>query len=101
MLIDPTRKAPGAATLTDAESVALMKSHVAYTGKYDVDPAQTPEGIKITIHVDAASNQALTGTTRVFYARLDGNKMTLKSPTLVVGTSGVTSVVEIEYIKEE
>jgi Lipocalin-like domain len=39
MLIDPTRKAPSAATLTDAESVALMKSHVAYTGKYDVDPA--------------------------------------------------------------
>jgi hypothetical protein len=101
MAIDPTRKAPAAATLTDAESIALMKSHVAYTGKYDVDPAQTPDGIKITIHVDVASNQALTGTTRVFYARLDGNKMTLKSPTLVVGTSGVTSVVEIEYIKEE
>jgi hypothetical protein len=49
----------------------------------------------------AASNQALTGTNRVFYARLDGNKMTLKSPTLVVGTSGVTSVVEIEYVKAE
>ena len=57
MTIDSTRKAPGAATLTDAESVSLMKSQVAYTGKYDVDPAQTPDGIKITIHVDAASNQ--------------------------------------------
>jgi Lipocalin-like domain len=98
MAIDPTRKAPAAVTLTDAESISLMKSDVAYTGKYDVDPAQTPDGIKITIHVDAASNQALTGTNRVFYARLDGNKMTLKSPTLVVGTSGVTSVVEIEYV---
>jgi hypothetical protein len=51
MAIDPTRKAPAAATLTDAESISLMKSHVAYTGKYDVDPAQTPDGIKITIHV--------------------------------------------------
>jgi lipocalin-like protein len=101
MAIDPGRKAPAAATLTDAESISLMKSHVAYTGKYDVDPAQTPDGIKITIHVDAASNQALAGTDRVFYARLDGTKMTLKSPTLVVGTSGVTSVVEIEYVKEE
>jgi Lipocalin-like domain len=48
MTIDSTRKAPGAATLTDAESVSLMKSHVAYTGKYDVDPAQTPDGIKDT-----------------------------------------------------
>ena len=101
MLIDPTRKAPGAATLTDAESVALMKSHVAYTGKYDVDPAQTPDGIKITIHVDAASNQALTGNDRVLYARVDGNKLRLKSPALVVGTSGVTSVVELEYAKAE
>ena len=101
MAIDPARKAPAAATLTDAESVSLMKSHVAYTGKYDVDLAQTPDGFKITIHVDAASNQALTGTNRVFYARVDGNKMTLKSPTLVVGTSGVTSVVELEYVKAE
>src|SRR5215475_1889584 len=101
MAIDPIRKAPAAATLTDAESISLMKSHVAYTGKYDVDPAQTRDGIKITIHVDAASNQALTGTNRVFYRALDGNKMTLKSPTLVVGTSGVTSVVELEYVKAE
>src|SRR5262245_4400806 len=101
MAIDPARKAPAAATLTDAESVSLMKSHVAYVGKYDVDPAQTPDGFKITIHVDAASNQALTGTNRVFYARVDGNKLTLKSPTLVVGTSGVTSFVELEYAKAE
>ena len=101
MAVDPTRKAPAAATLTDAESVSLMKSHVAYTGKYDVDPAQTPDGIKITIHVDAASNQALAGTDRVLYARIDGKKMTVKSPTLVVGTSGVASFVEIEYVKAE
>jgi hypothetical protein len=101
MLIDSTRKAPAAATLTDAESVSLMKSHVAYTGKYDVDPAQTPDGIKITIHVDAASNQALTGTNRVVYTRVDGNKMTQKSPALVVGTSGVTSVVQLEFVKAE
>lgn len=69
---------------------------MAYTGKYDVDPAQTPNGIKITIHVDAASNQALTGNDRVLYARVDGDKMTVKSPALVVGTSGVTSIVELE-----
>jgi len=78
MTIDSTRKAPGAATLTDAESVSLMKSHVAYTGKYDVDPDD-----------------------RVLYARVDGNKLTLKSPALVVGTSGVKSVTQIEYVKAE
>ena len=99
MLIDTTRKAPAAATFTDTEAVSLMKSQVAYTGKYDVDPAQTPDGIKITIHVDAATNQALAGTDRVLYARIDGNKMRVKSPALVVGTSGVTSVIEIEYVR--
>jgi hypothetical protein len=87
--------------MTDDEAISLMKSQVAYTGKYDVDPAQTPDGIKITIHVDAASNQALTGTNRVLYARIDGNKMSMKSPTLVVGTSGVTSVIQIEYVKAD
>jgi hypothetical protein len=101
MAIDPARKAPAATTPTDAESISLMRSHVAYVGKYDVDPAQTPDGIKITIHVDAASNQALTGSNRVLYARIDGNKMKMKSPVLVVGTSGVTSVVELEYVKAE
>jgi hypothetical protein len=99
MLVDPSRKAPAATTPTDAESILLMKSHVAYTGKYDVDPAQTPNGIKITIHVDAASNQALTGNDRVLYARVDGDKMMVKSPALVVGTSGVTSIVELEYAR--
>jgi Lipocalin-like domain len=101
MLVDPTRKAPAAATLTDAESISLMKSHVAYTGKYDVDPAQTPDGIKVTVHVDAASNQALTGTNRVLYSRVDGNKMSVKAPVLAVGTTGVTSVVQLEYAKAE
>jgi hypothetical protein len=70
MLVDSTRKAPAAAAMTDGEAVSLMKSHAAYTGKYDVDPAQTADGIKITVHVDAASNQALNGTNRVFYARV-------------------------------
>ena len=69
MLVDRTRKAPATAALTDAEAVSLMKSSAAYTGRYDADPAQTPDGIKVTIQVDAAVNQALTGTTRVLRAR--------------------------------
>jgi hypothetical protein len=101
MLIDSTRKAPAAAALTDAEAVSLMKSHVAYTAKYAVDPAQTPDGIKITIHVEAASNQALTGASRVIYTRVDGNKLTVKSPALVVPTSGLTSVTQAEYVKAD
>jgi hypothetical protein len=101
MLTDSARKAPATAALTDAEAVSLMKSHAAYTGKYNVDPAQTPDGIKLTIIVEAASNQALTGTTRVLYLFVDGNKMTMKSPAIVVPTSGLKSVVQLEFVKAD
>jgi hypothetical protein len=50
--------APASAALTDAEAGSLMKSSVAYIGKYDVDPAQTPDRVKVTIHVDAAASEA-------------------------------------------
>src|SRR5262245_19734072 len=74
VFIDSARQAPAAAAPTDAEAASLMRSHVAYTGKYDADPVQTADGIKITIHVDVASNQALAGTSRAFFMRVDGNK---------------------------
>jgi hypothetical protein len=87
--------------MTDSEAVSLMKSHAAYTGKYDVDPAQAPDGIKITVHVDAASNQALVGTNRVFYVRVDSDKLILKSPAIVVPTTGLTSIVQLEFVKTD
>lgn len=101
LLVDSTRKAPAAAVMTDAEAASLMKSHSAYTGKYDADPAQTPDGIKITVHVDAAANPAITGTDRVTYARIDGNKLTIKSPAIVVSTTGLKSVVQLELVRAD
>jgi hypothetical protein len=101
LLTDLSRKAPAAASMTDSEAVSLMKSHAAYTGKYDVDPAQTPDGTKITVHVDAASNQALVGTNRVFYVRVDSDKLILKSPAIVVPTTGLTSIVQLEFVKTD
>jgi hypothetical protein len=101
MLVDSTRKAPAAAALTDAEAVSLMKTSASYTGRYDTDPAQTPDGIKVTIHVDAAANQALTGTNRVFFMRVDGNKLTLKSPAVVVPMTGLTSVVQLQFVRTD
>jgi hypothetical protein len=101
VIVDSGRNAPAAAALADAEAGALMKSSIAYTGKFDVDPAQTPDGIKITIHVDAAVNQAITGTNRVFFLRVDGNKLSFKSPAVVVPTTGLTSVVQLELVKAD
>ena len=100
LFVDATRKAPAAATLTDAEAVAMMKSHVAWTGKYST-AEQTPEGIKLTARVDAASSQAIFGTDRVYFMRIDGNKLTVKSPGVIVPMTGATSVVEFELVKAD
>jgi len=101
MLVDTTRKAPTSAAMTDAEAASFMKSSAAYTGNYVADPTPTPDGIKITIRVDAAANQALTGTDRVLFVRVDGDKMTLKSPAIVVPTTGQTSAVQLDFVKAD
>ncbi len=100
MLADSRRQPPLAAALTDAEAIALMRSSAAYTGKYDVDMGQTADGIKVTIHVDAASNQALVGTDRVFFMRTDSEWLKLKSPAVVI-PSGSTSVVQLNFVKAD
>jgi hypothetical protein len=101
MLVDTTRQAPASAAMTDAEAASFMKSSAAYTGKYVADPTPTPDGVKITIHVDAAANQGLTGTDRVLFVRVDGDKMTLKSPAIVIPTTGQTSVVQLDFVKAD
>src|SRR6202035_186490 len=75
LFVDSTRKPPVAPSLTDAEAVAMMKSHVAWTGKYSTED-QTSEGIKLTAHVDTASSQAIAGTERVYFMRVEGNRLT-------------------------
>jgi hypothetical protein len=103
LLTNSARKAPAAATFTDAEAVSLMKSHAAYSGKYDADPAQTPDGIKIAIRVDASSSQALSGTERVFFMRVVDRKLTAKSPSLLIPMSGLTltGILQLEFVKAD
>jgi len=80
-------KAPAAAALTDAEAIAMTKSHVAWTGKYSTTD-QERDGIKMTAHVDIASSQAITGSDRVYFMRVEGNKLMMKSPGVVVPMTG-------------
>ncbi len=101
MLVDSGRKAPAAAALTDAEAGALMGSSAAYTGVFTIDPTAGPDGSKITIHVDAASNQALTGTNRVFFMHFDGTTLTLTSPAALVPVTGQTSVVKLDFVRAD
>src|SRR5579863_2043311 len=100
LFVDSTRKAPAAPTLTDAEAIAAMKSSVAWTGKY-VTSDQTPDGLKLTSHVDTASSEALNGTDRVYFMRVDGNKLMMKSPGVIVPMTGALSIVEIELVKAD
>jgi hypothetical protein len=78
LFVDSTRKAPAAPALTDPEAVAMMKTHVAWTGKYSTGE-QTEDGIKVTAHVDGSSSQTITGHDRVYFMRVVGNKLSVKS----------------------
>jgi hypothetical protein len=101
LFVDATRKAPAAPTLTDAEAIAMMKTQVAWTGKYTTAEQSAEEGIKLTAHVDAASSQAIFDTDRVYFIRVTGNKMMVKSPGVIVPMTGQTSVVEFELEKAD
>ena len=100
LFVDATRKAPAAPALTDAEAIAMMKTQVAWTGKYTI-AEQAPEGIKLTAHVDAAASQAIFDTDRVYFIRVNGDKMIVKSPGVIVPMTGQTSVVEFELVKSD
>lgn len=100
LFVDSTRKAPAAATLTDAEAVAAMKTSVAWTGRYSTSE-QTADGLKLTSHVDTASSEALNGAERVYFLRVDGNKLLMTSPGVIVPMTGALSSVEIELVKSE
>ncbi len=101
MFMDLDRKSPTSAAFSENEAVSLMKTHVAYAGRYDADPAQTPDGIKIVIHVDSASNQAIVGTDRTFFVRVDGDKLTVTSPAALIPASGLTTSVQLQMIKTD
>ena len=60
---------------------------MAWTGKYST-AEQTSDRIKVTAHVDTASSQAITGNDRVYFMRVDGDKLTVKSPGVVVPVTG-------------
>jgi len=100
VLLKRTDLAKAAAALTDAEAVAMMRTQVAWTGKYTA-AEQTAEGIKLTARVDAASSQAIFDTDRVYFIRIDGNKLMVKSPGVIVPMTGATSIVEFELVKAD
>jgi hypothetical protein len=100
LFVDGTRKAPASAALTDAESIAMMKSHVAWTGKY-VTGEQSSDGIELTARVDAASSEAINKTDRIYFIRAHDDRLSFKSPGVIVPMTGAMSVVEFEMVRAD
>ena len=94
LFVDPARKKPASTTLTDADAVAAMKSHVGWTGAYTL--ADQADGLELTARVDAASSHAITGDDRVYFVHRSGDRLTMKAPETIVPMTGLSSVVEIE-----
>jgi len=57
----------------DAESAALLKTLLAYTGPFTI------EGDKFTTKVDISWNELLTGQDQVRFFKLEGDKLTLRT----------------------
>jgi hypothetical protein len=45
------------------------------------------------------ARRPIIGTDRAWFARVDGNKLTVKSQAIFIPTSGLTSSVQLEYMK--
>jgi Lipocalin-like domain len=71
LVLAGNRKAPAAAMPTEAEALSLLRSMVAYAGRYTV------EATRVVHHVDQSWNQAWTGTDVVRFYKFEGNRLTL------------------------
>ena len=49
----------------------------------------------------ASASAALPGTDRVYFMKVEGNKLTMKSPGVIEPMTGVTSALVIELMKAE
>jgi hypothetical protein len=77
-----------------------MKTSIAWTGQYTIG-GQSPDGLEATAHVDTASSPALPDTDRICFMKIEGNKLTMKSPGVIEPMTGVTSALVIELVKAD
>jgi hypothetical protein len=100
LFVDSRRPAPASTALTDAEAIAAMKTSVAWTGQYTIG-GQSPDGLKATARVDTASSPALRGTDRIYFMKVEGNNLTMRSPGVIEPMTGVTSALVIDLVKAD
>jgi hypothetical protein len=55
----------------------------------------------LTARVDAASSEAINNTNRVYLVRAHDDRLSFKSPGVIVPMTGAMSVVEFEMVKAD
>jgi hypothetical protein len=69
LIVAANRKPP----TNNEESAALLKTLMAYTGKFAID------GDKFTTKVDISWNELLTGQDQLRFFKLEGDKLTIRT----------------------
>jgi hypothetical protein len=70
VIVAANRKSPA----NDADSAALLKTLMAYTGKFTID------GDKFTTKVDISWNELFTGQDQVRFFKLEDDRLTIRTP---------------------
>lgn len=75
---------------TSAEAAAaLMRSMLAYTGPFTLEPdPQVPGGAKLTAHIDVSWNESFTGTDQIRFLTLAGDRLTIKTAAIISPVTG-------------
>lgn len=95
-IVGEDRPAPPAGPLSEAEAARMMKTMGNWGGRYEFDAEPGPDGTKVTYRLTIAVNQALVGTERVFFDKIEDKLLYVTSrsqPNLQDGRVSVTRVV--------
>jgi hypothetical protein len=95
IMISDGRKAPTNLVPTDAESIDLYRGFESYAGTYSI------KGDIVSHHIEAAWNQAWTGTTQARQFKIDGNTLRIKTLGQKNPSSGRESISELVWTKVE
>jgi hypothetical protein len=91
LLTAANRKPP----TNDADSAALLRTMLAYSGEYTVDAE------KFVVSIDVSWNEVLTGQEQVRYYKLEGNKLFIRTAEQPSGVlPGKRIVGTLEFVRE-
>lgn len=95
IIVGTGRRKPAGPVATPAEAEALMRSMLAYAGTYTVDThAKT-----VTHHIDVSWDESRTGGSFVRNYRIEGDRLTLITPSSIDPASGRKTVRTVTWEK--